>query len=99
MDYIEKYLDDPSAWKFKCITAHEGPISKSHSNYKGSTYNVMVEWETGKITIEPLSIIVMDDPATSVIYAKNNNLLDIDGWTRFKGIAIKTKFSNFNFGH
>ena len=87
VDHIEKDQDDPSAWKFQRITAHEGPLSKSHPNYKGSTYNIMVEWETREITSEPLSIIAMDDPVTCAIYANNNNILDIDGWKRFKIIA------------
>ena len=46
----------------------------------------MIEWETGEITSEPLSIIPADDPVTYVIYAKQNNLLEIEGWKRFKGI-------------
>ena len=30
--------------------------------WKGSEYNVQVEWETGEITFEPLFIIAADDP-------------------------------------
>ena len=29
-------------------------------DWKGSKYNVQVEWETGEITFEPLSIIAAD---------------------------------------
>ena len=46
-------------------------------NYKGYKYNIMIEWETGEITIEPLGIIgtddhitCTDDPITCDIYAK-----------------------------
>ena len=38
-------------------------------------YNVMVEWEMGEITEEPLSIKAADDPVTCVAYAKKCNLL------------------------
>jgi len=67
-------------WKFCRITAHEGPLKQNHPNYKGSTYNVMIEWENGEITSEPLSIIAADDPVTCAIYAKENNLLEQDSW-------------------
>ena len=36
-----------------------------------SKYNVQVEWETGEITFEPLSIIAADDPVTCAAYAKD----------------------------
>jgi hypothetical protein len=31
-------------------------------DYKGSTYNVFVAWETGDSTYEPLDLIARDDP-------------------------------------
>ena len=36
---------------------HQGPLAASDPDWKGSKYNVQVEWETGEITYEPLSII------------------------------------------
>jgi hypothetical protein len=54
-------------------------------------YNIMVEWEIGEITTEPLQIIAADDPVTCAIYAKDNNLLDLPGWKRFKSIAKRQK--------
>jgi hypothetical protein len=42
-------------------------------------YNLMVEWETGEITTEPLHMIAADDPVTCAIYAKDNDLLDLPG--------------------
>ena len=47
----------------------------------------MIEWENGEITSEPLSIIAKDDPVICAIYARDNDLLELDGWRRFKGIA------------
>ena len=48
----------------RAITGHQGPLSPQDENYKGSKYNVMVEWETGEINEEPLSLIAADDPVT-----------------------------------
>ena len=48
----------------------------------------MGNWE---ITAEPLSIISANDPVTCAIYAKQNNLLELEGWKRFKVIAKRQK--------
>ena len=42
----------------------------------------MVEWETGEITDEPLSLIAADDPVTCDEYAKKHDLLHLDSWKR-----------------
>ena len=62
--------DDERVWQFKRITAHEGPLTYHDKNYKGCCYHVMIEWETGEITTEPLNIIAADDPVTCAIYTK-----------------------------
>ncbi len=88
LNYIEQQDDDGTkVWRFRHITAHEGPLKPSDPTYKGSKYNIMIEWESGEITSKPLTIIAADDPVTCEIYAKENGLLDLDGWKRFKGIA------------
>jgi hypothetical protein len=53
------------------------------TNYKGSTYNVLVSWETGESTYERLDFIASDDPITCDEYALKHNLLDAPGWKRF----------------
>ena len=50
-----------------------------------------VEWETGEISFEPLSIIAADDPVTCAAYAKENDLLALEGWCRFRSLAKKDK--------
>jgi hypothetical protein len=55
--------------------------------WKGSIYNVCAEWENGEITNEPMTTNAADDPVTCAIYAKDNNLLDVPSWKRFKSIA------------
>ena len=77
--------------KFRAITGHQGPLSPQDENYKGSKYNVMVEWDTGEITEEPLSLIAADDPVTCAEYAKKHDLLHLDGWKRLKHIAKNQK--------
>jgi len=81
LNYIEQQDDDGTKlWKFRCIIAHEGLLKPSNFTYKGSKYHVMIEWENGKVTSEPLTIIAADDPVTCTIYARENDLLDLDGW-------------------
>ena len=59
MDYIQKGTDaeeEPdSLFKFRDIVAHQGPLESTDPNHKGSKYNVMVEWESGEVTYEPLN--------------------------------------------
>ena len=78
-------------WRFKHIIAHEGPLNRNHPDYKGSKYNVMIEWKNGDLTSKPLSIIGADDPVTCANYAKDNNFLDTPGWTQFKRLAKREK--------
>ena len=58
---------------------------------KGSKWNVQIEWETGEITFEPLSVIGADDPITCAAYAKEKNLYILDGWKRFRHLIKKEK--------
>ena len=51
----------------------------------------MVEWETGEITDEPLSIIAQDDAVTCAAYAKGNNLLHLLKWNKLKHVAKHKK--------
>ena len=47
----------------------------------------MIEWETGEITEEPLSYITADDPVTCAVYAKQHDLLHLEGWRQFRSIS------------
>jgi len=54
LNYIEQQDDDGTKiWKFRCIIAHEGPLSLSDPSYKGSKFNVMIAWENREVTSEP----------------------------------------------
>ena len=89
--HIEREMNSETMWKFKRIVAHEGPLAPNHPNYRGSRYNVRMEWENGEQTDEPLAIIGADAPVECAIYARDNNLLDTEGWKRFKHIAKRQK--------
>jgi hypothetical protein len=92
LEFLGKQDEDNNiVWKFRRIVSHQGPLKPEHNDYKGSNYNVMIEWETGEITSEPLNIIAADDPVTCAIYAKDHGLLDKPGWKRFKQIAKREK--------
>ena len=74
---------------FRAITDHYGPLKEDDPNYNGSLYNVMVEWETGKITEEPLSIIAKDDPVTCAAYTKEYNILYLPEWKLLERSKVK----------
>ena len=50
LDHLDQQEQQEELYKFRAITGHQGPLSPQDENYKGSKYNVMVEWETGEIT-------------------------------------------------
>ena len=95
MDYIQKGTDaeeDPdSLFKFRDIVAHQGRLESTDPNHKGSKYNVMVEWESGEVTYEPLTLISKDDPITCAVYAKKHDLLDTTGWKHLKRYVKTSK--------
>ena len=55
---------DQELFKFRAIIGHQGPLKATDPDWKHSKYNVQVEWETGEVTFEPLSVIAADDPVT-----------------------------------
>ena len=94
LEHLEDVQDhdmgmDQELYRFRAIIGHQGPLLASDPDWKGSKYNVQVEWETGEITFEPLSIIAADDPVTCAAYAKENDLLALEGWRRFRSLAKK----------
>ena len=96
LEHLENAQDhdmgmDQEFYKFRAIIGHQGPLLASDPDWKGSKYNVQVEWETGESTFEPLSIIAADDPVTCAAYAKEHDLLALEGWRRFRSLAKKGK--------
>ena len=92
MDFIQKNAEnDEVAWRFRRVVGHQGPLPRHDKDYKGSKFNVLVEWENGEITSEPLSVIAADDPVTCAACAREHDLLDVEGWKRFRNLAKREK--------
>jgi hypothetical protein len=84
LDIIDMDSDTEHLFRFRRINDRQGPLRTSDADYKGSTYNVLVEWESGEITYEPLDMIGKFDPVTCTEYAHRMNLLSTPGWKRFR---------------
>ena len=91
MEYLEDKTDtgplEDGLYRFKCIKDHKGPYTSSDPEYNESSYNLLIEWETGEQTWEPLSNIIASDPYTCAVYAKEHNLLNTPGWKLLKRYA------------
>ena len=91
LHHLEKEKNTEIIWKFKGISAHQGPLAKYHLDYKGSSYNIQIDWESGEQTYEPLDVIEKDGPITCAIYGRGKDLLDKPGWKHFKPITKREK--------
>ena len=89
IEHQEDHPEEPK-WTFQSILDHQGPLKTSHPDYKGSMYNVLVKWEDGSTTYEPLQLMIEDDPISLALYATNNNLLKTPGWKRLNHIVQDT---------
>ena len=90
-EHIEHDEDTDALWKFKRITAHSGPLEPNDPHCNGSSHNVMVEWENGEITEEPLKTVSATDPVTCATCTKENDPLDTPGWKQCKKTAHRHK--------
>ena len=81
LDHLEQAEEhdnytDHELYKSTAILGHEGPLKATDPNWKGSKYNAQIEWETGEITFEPLSVIAAaDDTITCPACAKREKSL------------------------
>ena len=78
---ISKYDDEEDdssgkVWIFLSIEGHKRTAAK--------TWDVLVKWDTGETTWEPLRVIAKDDPVSCARYAKDNGLLSTPGWKQFR---------------
>ena len=87
----EAETDESTAWAYKSIIGHQGPLKPNHPDYKGSRYNVLVSWEDGTESYEPVDIVRKDDAISLAQYAVDNDLLDTEGWKSLKRIAKNRK--------
>ena len=78
-------------FKLRALICHQGPLMPIDPNWKGYKYNVLVDWEAGEKTYETISVLAADVPVTCALYAKENDLLHIDGRKRFRNLAKRDK--------
>jgi hypothetical protein len=76
---------------YRGFVGHDGPLKPSSPKFNGSSWNLLVHWEDGTQTWEPLTILVKDDPVSVARYGRDNNLLEKPGWKRLKKIANRKK--------
>ena len=54
VEYLGDHTDngplEDRFYRFKCIKDHKGPYTSSDPAYNGSSYNLLIEWETGEQT-------------------------------------------------
>ena len=95
MDYMEQHTEPEELadgyFKFREIKAHQGPLKPNHQEYKGCSYNILVEWKAWVITYERLSVSAADDRVSCAEYGKKHGLLDQPGWRRLKRFAKTSK--------
>ena len=80
IDFIENSDGSNPMEKFECLSGHRR---------KAGAWQVQVTWSDGSSTWEPLSTISVDDPVSCARYAKEHNLLNTQGWKRFRQLAKK----------
>ena len=54
---------------YKGIVGHVGPIKPGSKNYKGSSFNLNVEWMDGNIMKKALRTMAKDDPVSCARWA------------------------------
>ena len=83
MEYLEDTLvtrqTENGLHNFKPFQHCGGPYSPCDTEYLGSSYNLLVEWEVGEVTWEPVGNIIADDPYSFTVYAKKFDLLSTQG--------------------
>lgn len=94
--YLEDDDDTEGTWKFQDVLQHAkvkkgDSKAKDYGGYKGSATKILVHWETGDKTWEPLQEMLKYDPITCAIYAQKNKLLNEPGWKDCKQISKNEK--------
>ena len=80
---LENTLDtgqtEDGFYKFKSIQDHRGSDAPSNPEYLGRSHNLLIEWDTGEKTCEPLSNIIADDLYSCAVYVRKFDLLNTLG--------------------
>ena len=79
---------------FKKILDYQGPFKQHDPKYKGSTWNILVNWKDGTQTWEPLNIIGKLDPVTMAKFEMEHDVLNKPGWHFLRRTAKRLRFLN-----
>ena len=92
LDFVEKENNnkDGDYWRFKKILSHSLILEKKG---KEDGIEIQVVCETGAISTESFETLKKDIPVDLTIYAKENNLLELDGWNTLKRLADRSKLT------
>ena len=97
MDHLKAEANDDNEisddlFKIRALIGLQGPLKPTDPNWKGCKYYVLVDWETGEKTYEPLSVLAADDSVISEV----DNLQGIyplkDEWVF--GCSLKTRLAD-----
>ena len=93
LDYVEKETNNQYGdyWRFRKIISHSLPPGKKVKNKTG--IELQVVWETGATSTESFEALRKDIPVDLAIYAKENNLLEFDGWDTLNRLANRSKLT------
>jgi hypothetical protein len=80
---------DEDLKRFIKILGHDGPLDTKRSSYKGSIYNLLLEWTSGGATWEPMHAVVASDPLAVASYGRENELLDVKGWCTLQRYMVR----------
>ena len=83
--------EDGHKWRFRKILNHTLTSGKKG---KEDQTEVQVQWETGATSTETLAALKKDIPVDLAIYAKENDLLEEEGWKTLKRLATISKLTD-----
>jgi hypothetical protein len=78
LEACEKFHPMGKTYNHLGIVDHSGPFRAR------SMWQVLIQWENGERTWQPLTQFAMDDFESCESYAKDHGLLDTLGWRRFR---------------
>ena len=89
MEYLEDKTDtgplEDGLYRFKCIKDHKGPYTPSNPEYNGSSYNLLIEWESGEHVLEtssaPTTLVERDKLDLSSLIPPKGEMESSFSWT------------------
>ena len=89
MEYLEDKTDtgplEDGLYRFKCIKDHKGPYPSSETEYNGSSYNLLIEWEPGEHVLEtssaPTTLVERDKLDLSSLIPPKGEMESFFSWT------------------